>query len=313
MEADRQRRHRVIQAVRRFVQLSTVALVVCLIFLGLYYHYRAARSIGEITDVAGWRGQALTIIDERVGKLDDPEAFLLANNGNLWSMRLGGVDVADPLAFVEATSATHDLHWPLLISILIPVALTVLLGRVFCSWICPGYLVFEATGKLRGVLRRIGLDPPALEVSHANKYVLLIVGVVLAVATSLPIFSMFYPPALLSRTAHAIIFGTGVTGMLTILAVMVVVEVFVSPRWWCRTMCPGGALYGILGSARVLRVRVSHQGCTNCGLCHPACEEGLNVLKESSSIECDNCGACIKSCPEAALHFTLSVPGMQKS
>ena len=114
---------------------------------------------------------------------------------------------------------------------------------------------------------------------------------------------MFYPPALLSRTAHAIIFGTAVTGMLTILCAVVAFELFVSPRWWCRTMCPGGALYGLLGAARVLRVELVANRCTACRRCQPACEEGINPIVESSGLECDNCGACVRDCPDEALVF----------
>ncbi len=96
--------------------------------------------------------------------------------------------------------------------------------------------------------------------------------------------------------------------MLTILGLGIAFEVLVSPRWWCRTMCPGGALYGLLGSARVLRVVLVRDRCTACKLCQPACEEGLNPVAESSGLECDNCGACVRDCPDRALVFKLGLP-----
>ena len=298
-------RHVVVQIVRRCVQLGTVALVATLIFLGLYHHYYASRALDEIASVEGWRGAALVAIDKRMESVDDPRSFLRQNNGNLWSMRLVGWEVSDPLSFLEASAASGRVHLPLLLSVVGPVLLTILLGRVFCSWICPGYLVFELSGKLRKLLPRLGMDPGSVEFSHTNKYAVLAAGVTLAAVTGLPIFSMFYPPALLSRTAHAVIFGTSVVGMLTILMLMVAFEVFVSPRWWCRTMCPGGALYGLLGSVRPLRVTLVADRCTACKLCHPACEEGLNPVAESSGMECDNCGACVRDCPDRALVFRL--------
>ncbi len=302
-------RHVVVQIVRRCVQLVTIALATTLILLGLYHHYYASRAVDQISAVAGWRGTALSAIDERMNAVEDPRAFLKRNNGNLWSMRLAGTEVSDPLAFVEATAAGRRLHIPLLFAILGPVFATMLLGRVFCSWVCPGYVIFELAGKARKTLPRLGIEPADVSFSHTNKYALLAVGVIVATATALPIFSMFYPPALLSRAAHALIFGTGATGMLTILCLMVAFEVFVSPRWWCRTMCPGGALYGLLGSARLVRVVLVADRCTACKLCHPVCEEGINPVAESSGIECDNCGACVRDCPDKALVFQIAGPG----
>jgi ferredoxin-type protein NapH len=308
-----QLRHRAIQAARRATQTATIVLVVALIFLGLYYNYRAAGAFDRLHDAAtpGWRSAILARIDARVGNLHDPEGFLAANSGTLWSMRILGLEIADPLAFVEASAARRTLHVPLLLAILPPLVVAVLLGRVFCSWICPGYVVFELAGRVQTLVRR-GRTAPRLTFAHENKYALLGVGLLLAAATGLPMFSLFYPPALLSRFAHAIIFGTGVVGTFGILAAMVAVELFVAPRWWCRTMCPGGALYALLGGRRALRVRLLPGRCTHCRLCEPACEEGLDPVTQSRGIECDNCGACVRRCPEAALAFTLRLPGPPK-
>jgi len=305
--APRQRRHRLIQLLRRGVQLSATVLVLVLVVLSLYYHYWAAHALVGIESLEGWRGVVLSLVDTAVSGLSDPRGFLEGYNGSLWSMRLAGLEISDPLAFAEAAAASRTLPLGLLCSALIPVALTVIFGRVFCSWICPGYLLFEAAGKLRGLLGRAGLEAPEAAFAHRNKYVFLVVGLLVSAAVGLPIFSLFYPPALLSRIAHAVVFGSGVIGMVTILALMVAFEVLVLPRWWCRSMCPGGALYGLLGARRLLRVGLD-KGCSNCGLCHLACEEGLHVMKQSRSIECDNCGACIRDCPEGVLRFSFERP-----
>lgn len=303
------RRHQSLQLARRCVQAGAAGFTITLIFLALYHHYHASRALDQMTVGGGLRGSALSMIERGMHDVADPGEFLRRNNGNLWSMRIAGREIADPLAFVEASAAARRIHTPLLLAIVGPVLLTIFLGRVFCSWICPGYVVFELAGRVRNLLERFGMQPARVEFSRRNKYAVLAAGVVIAVATGLPIFSMFYPPALLSRTAHAIIFGTGVAGMLTILSMILAFEVLVSPRWWCRTMCPGGALYGLLGGARVLRVRLVADRCTACKLCQPACEEGLNPVSESSGLECDNCGACVRDCPDRALLYRIGLPG----
>ncbi len=305
-------RHVVVQLLRRCSQAAASALMLGLIFFALYHHYYAARALDRIGAVGGWRGAVLERVAAGMDAVDDPQELLRRNNGNLWSMRLAGREIADPLALVEVSAAGRRPHLPLLWAALLPIFVTIALGRVFCSWVCPGYVVFELAGKLRRLLPRIGIEPAAVAFSHTNKFALLAAGVTIALATGLPIFSMFYPPALLSRVSHAVIFGTGVSGMLLILLSLVGFEVFVSPRWWCRTMCAGGALYGLLGASRLLRVKLVADRCTACKLCQPACQEGLNPITESASLNCDNCGACVRDCPDQALVFCFGVSREQK-
>jgi len=298
-----------LQVIRRGVQIAVIFTVVAVAFLSLYAHYRAARVIDDDQLMAGMRGEvAAKMIHPYVEKLDDPQAFLDGNKGTLWSMRLLGISVTDPLAAVEAIAASKHVHWPLLASILIPVLLTLIFGKIFCSWICPGYVLFEVAGKLRRLLRIAEIQPGRVRFSYANKYIFLVVGLTLAAMLSIPLFALIYPPAVISRAMHAWIFGTELAGMVLLLGIIVAVEVFVSPRWWCRTICPGGALYGLIGWARPVRVRLKREACTFCRACIPCCEAGINPITESSSIECDNCGVCIDYCGEGALKFEVGLP-----
>jgi ferredoxin len=88
---------------------------------------------------------------------------------------------------------------------------------------------------------------------------------------------------------------------------MIAFELFISPRWWCVTMCPGGALYGLLGYFRLLRVKLKQSRCTECGICRPLCEVSIDPVVESDGIECTNCGVCIRHCPEKALRYSVGL------
>ncbi len=304
-------RHAAIQSLRRIVQISVIGLIVGMANLSLYGHYRATRTLEEEIQQTGTRATVLAVYDRQVSAMDDPQEFLDRNKGTVWSSIVLGVDVTDPLAAAEAVAASKTVYGPLLVSILIPVAVTLVLGKVFCSWICPAYLLFEITGKLRGLLRFAELPPAEVKFSYANKYVLLAVGLSIAVIVGLPLFALVYPPAAVSRLLHGWVFGTPVNGILTVLGAIVVFELIVSPRWWCRSMCPGGALYGLIGWPRLLRVKLDAARCTKCGKCEPACEPGLDPVVQSRGIECDNCGACIRSCPERALAFGVGFPQLE--
>ena len=301
-------RHLGVQFLRRVVQLLVLALVAGMVYLSLYAHYRAAHVLDDDTEMVGFRGEVLSKIDERVGGMDDPQKFLDDNKGTVWSMRIGGWDLTDPLAAAEAIVASRSVYGPLLMSILVPVLVTLVLGKVFCSWICPANLLFEISGKLRKLLRLAELPPAEVEFSRVNKYVLLVIGLLFAAVVGLPIFALIYPPAAMSRLIHAWIFGTSLTGILILLGIIALVEVIISPRWWCRTMCPGGALYGLIGWPRLLRVKLDTDRCTKCRKCVPVCEPGLDPVLESYGIECDNCGECVRHCPDRALRYTIGLP-----
>ena len=295
-----------LQGIRRFVQIGVLVGLIAVIYTNLYAHYRAARALEDLT---GFQGQVLMAIDRTCERMEDPQLWLDSTTGTLWSMKIRGVEFTDPLAAAEAMAASRSMYTPLLFSVLIPVLGTLLLGRVFCSWICPGTLLFEIGHPLRRLLRLAEIPPAEVKFSFKNKYIFLGVGLVCAAVTGLPLFANIYPPAVISRILHAWIFGTAFKAMLAVLGLMLLFEVFVSPRWWCRTMCPGGALYGLIGAKRLVRVKVNTQTCTLCRKCHASCPMGLKPEEQCTSLECDNCGVCLGHCPEKALGFGLQVPG----
>jgi ferredoxin-type protein NapH len=93
------------------------------------------------------------------------------------------------------------------------------------------------------------------------------------------------------------------TGVSLFLFVLLMVEILLSPRMWCRSLCPGGALYAVLGARRVFRVKNDFAACTQCAACIKACPMGLNPMSDALGIECDNCLACLPSCQPDALHI----------
>ncbi|MHC4441930.1 MAG: 4Fe-4S binding protein [Planctomycetota bacterium] len=302
-------RHLGVQVIRRGIQVAVLVLLVGIVYISLYAHYRAARALDDPQLMDGWKGHVISIVDEQVSQMDDPQAFLDGCKGTLWSMRIGGIDLTDPLAAVEMIAASKTIYGPILLSALIPTIVTLILGRVFCSWICPAGILLEITGKLRKLLKFAEIPPAEVRFSHKNKYFLLAIGILMVTLIGLPIFALVYPPVVLGRMIHAWIFGTSLTGMFLLITAIIVFELFVSPRWFCRTMCPGAALYALIGWLRLLRVKLNTQRCTSCNKCIPVCEPGIDPVRESAGIECDNCGVCIRHCPEGALYYTIGLPG----
>jgi ferredoxin-type protein NapH len=237
--------------------------------------------------------------------------------GNHWSAQIGGVSLTDPLGAAESAAAGHSLAWTILIGAAIPVLLTVVLGRVFCSWICPAGLMFELTDKLRRLVPKRYFPGANLSFWRGHKYVLLGTGLLLSFFLGAPLLGLFYPPALLGReTALAVQTWFGgltkdpiqsgwfaLSGISLFLFGIILLEWVVSKRMWCRYLCPGGALYSLLGRKRLLRLKNETSLCTECGECVRVCPMGLNPMRQEFGMECDHCFECLTHCSPGSVQL----------
>ena len=76
-------------------------------------------------------------------------------------------------------------------------------------------------------------------------------------------------------------------------------------RTWCNTLCPVGALLGLLGKYSLFKVRVDESKCTRCGACAAKCKAGCINSKEKrvDHSRCVACFNCLDSCRFNALTF----------
>ncbi len=325
-----------LQIARRAVQIGVVLLMLAIPAVSRYANYLSAFEADK--HIERWQGtmqgEVLQLIDstfralpggekERVGEMvRDREQVLLYTQGfrgSPWSMKLGPLSMSDPLAAAESIAGRKRVVGVVLVSLLVPVILTLLFGRVFCSWICPMGLLMELSDKLRRVLGFLEIHPGNLRFPRWTKFALLAAGLICATIFSVPVLGYIYPPTIIGREAHDFVFGIfdraeeghfgfwagGLTWMSLIIVGIALFEVAVSRRWWCRYVCPGGALYSLLGAARPIRVKLRQANCTSCGDCVVACPVGLIPMRDKMGIECDNCGVCISHCNDDALAYGL--------
>ncbi|MCH7783769.1 4Fe-4S binding protein [candidate division KSB1 bacterium] len=239
---------------------------------------------------------------------DRSEAVELTHKvkGSVWSMDIMGFKVSDPLAFIESTTITMYLYLPLLMSIIIPVVLTVILGKVYCGWICPMNLILEFNDKIRSLLNKIGYNSRDIRFSKNTKYFVLVFGLILAIFAGRPLLALIYPPAVISREIFYRVYN-GVWGVgVTLIGFILFFELVFSRRWWCRYICPGGAVYTLLSHFRLLRIKLNKSQCDLCGDCIPVCPYDLKPMTKKLTAGCDQCGLCISVCKPGALKYTLS-------
>lgn len=217
--------------------------------------------------------------------------------GNYLSSHLLGIPLSDPLAVLEVTLASKEIIVGLLISAIPLVLAAIILGRVFCSWVCPLNTVLEIAAYIK--------KPPHIPVKK-DWQPFILMGILLAVSTviSLPIFTIVSPIGIVSR---AFAFGIGLE--VIAIGLLIAIEWFYSEKFWCRRICPAGALYGLLSRYRLLGVSIAADACTNCGECYKYC--GMRVDVGSSRpleiMNCTNCGQCVDVCEKKAATFDWKI------
>jgi polyferredoxin len=72
-------------------------------------------------------------------------------------------------------------------------------------------------------------------------------------------------------------------------------------RFFCRVLCPLGAVYGLLNRWSLYTLRVDAAKCSRCGACARACRMGVDPVADPDSPECVRCGDCQAACPHGAL------------
>jgi MauM/NapG family ferredoxin protein len=79
----------------------------------------------------------------------------------------------------------------------------------------------------------------------------------------------------------------------------------IRPRFWCRVLCPLGALLGICSRFSILRLEKDQEKCTDCELCTKSCQGAASPRPghDWDNAECLMCFNCFDSCPANALSF----------
>lgn len=226
----------------------------------------------------------------------------------------------DPLVAVATAITSHTLYKGLLLSLVLLIP-TILLGRIFCNWICPYGILHHFIGWLFGKGRaeeKVRIEANRYRKLYQVKYVILIAMLVAAVFGSLQI-GLLDPICLFYRSMSTAILpainlwlpssvyvkqyfhvGAWVIGFL--LFVLVAMNVVI-PRFFCRVLCPLGAFLGSVSSAALWRIERNPDKCVDCDLCLKNCEGAADPHTQLRKSECFVCFNCVEDCPEDAISF----------
>jgi len=211
------------------------------------------------------------------------------------------------------TGAINPVHPAGLVIFLTVIAVSLLLKRSFCSWICPVGTISELLWKCGFSLFRRNFRAPAwLDMSlRGIKYLLLLFFIFSILIGMGPerITAFIYSPYNKTADVRLLDFflhlsGVGLTVILSLAAISLPVR---NP--FCRFLCPYGALVGLVSLGSPLKVTRDGKSCVACGVCTQVCPSYIPVMQKERvmSEECIGCWRCISHCrAEGALSMRLT-------
>jgi polyferredoxin len=253
--------------------------------------------------------------------------YVRSNGATTFVPRPDGIEGFLPISGLLGLSAwlkgagINPIHPAALVVLLTVLAVSLLLRRSFCSWICPVATVSECAWKGGFKLLSRNLRPPRwLDTGlRGLKYLLLalfVYPIVIrmdAVALRDFILSDYHKVAdvrLLDFFLHPSSLALGVILFLLLLSLP-----FKNP--FCRYLCPYGALLGLAAMLSPVRVSRDRSACVSCGVCSQVCPARIDVMHKPSvnSPECIGCWRCVSHCrAPGALSMRLAgramIPGV---
>lgn len=209
------------------------------------------------------------------------------------------------LYYYLTTGIIHYAHPAGMFIFLAIVLVSVVFGKSFCSWICPIGFISEMIGSFgEKILKRKLVLPKLLDYPlRSLKYLLLgfFIYSIFFLMNKLAI-RMFLdgPYNIVSDIKMWYFFADISRFSLIVISALFILSIFIR-NFWCRFLCPYGALLGIFSLLSPSKIKRNPVSCIDCGKCAKACPSAIKVDKVITvmSDECSSCLSCVDACPVA--------------
>lgn len=198
----------------------------------------------------------------------------------------------------------YDTIHPAGLTILIAALLsTLIFRRGFCSWICPVGTLSEGLWRLGAKIFGRTFTPPGwvdIPLRTLKYFALAFFVYITAVMSPLDIKmflgSTFNRMADVQMLRFFMLIGS--TGVI-VLSILVLGSLL-TKNFWCRYVCPYGAMLGIVSLASPVAVERDSSKCTQCHTCDAVCPARIKVSSKRrvNTPECTSCLACVENCPQ---------------
>jgi NapH/MauN family ferredoxin-type protein len=202
------------------------------------------------------------------------------------------------------TGIINDIHPSGLVIFVIILILGIFLKKSFCAWICPVGLISESLWQLgekifkKNIRLWKWLDYPLRSIKY-----LLLLFFLYAILWQMDVIALkqfIYSPYNKVADIKMLMFFTDISEFaLWTLVILVVLSVIIK-NFWCRYLCPYGALLGFLSMFSPVKVSRNEETCTDCQQCTNVCPHLIHVHTSDRVIsdECTGCALCVDACPE---------------
>jgi ferredoxin len=198
------------------------------------------------------------------------------------------------------------------------IVMALVLKKGFCGWICPVGSLSDSVWKLGKKIfgRNFSVPRYADYALRSVKYILMafFIYVIVLKMPSGAIFRFLENDYYKIADVKMLFFFTEMTKTTAIsLSLLFVFSLFYK-NFWCRYLCPYGALLGLLSIASPLKIRRNEEACIHCRKCTENCPSHLPVetLLQVRSPECTGCLTCVSHCPAKGA-LDISLPGRNVS
>jgi polyferredoxin len=213
------------------------------------------------------------------------------------------------------TRTVPEMHAAGMFMLIAFLAISWMYRKAFCSWVCPIGTISEWLWQGGDAIfgRTFALPRWADLPLRSLKYILfgLFGYVVLAMPVAEIRAFLGSPYGLVADVKMLNFFRDIGQAAAIVISLLVVLSLFVQ-NFWCRYLCPYGAMTGLVALVSPARIRRDAVACIDCGKCQVACPSRLPVdtLLSIRSAECNACMACIAVCPAAgALDLKTGIAG----
>ena len=260
-------------------------------------------------------------------------AIFHTGTGNYSSFGIGYIASICPLGALEALFGRFAFVPRILIALAAVVLLTMVVGKAFCSWVCPvpplrsffsGKRAKRQDAEERALAAKAartcyveGASPERHAVD--SRHLVLCGALGTTAIFGFPVFCLVCPLGLTFAIVVGLVrlIGYNEPSVTLLIAAAVLVLELVFLRKWCAKICPVGALLSLISRAnKTFRPTVDTGKCLRCtsgdtcGACAAACPEQIDPqanLGAAPVFECTKCGKCADACPASAISFPLFV------